>query len=89
MDTENIVIKAKGINGDSVEFSIHWDSSIDDKIHIFRTILYFLTYGSNTIDECLPSGDIREDQQQELCTECRKERIADELQNSKPTKKRN
>jgi len=44
-------------DGEKINFIIAWDADIAEWQHIFRVILYWLTFQPKTIEDYLPSED--------------------------------
>jgi hypothetical protein len=53
-DTKAQEIIVKDASGKKLTLTLYWDSSIDDWIKAFRSILFWLTFGVDTIDEYIP-----------------------------------
>lgn len=51
IDRQNIEITVKDSTGQSLSFSIHDDSTINEYVNVFKTILTFLTFTPQTIQE--------------------------------------
>ena len=59
MIEENKPIRIKVTNplGDELELTAPWDSDAEDFSNIFRTIMFWLSFHIETVNEVLPTGE--------------------------------
>lgn len=56
-DLQDIVIVVKNTDGDSLEIVTSPDSDADAWAHLFRTIMFWLTFSPETIDDFIVPVD--------------------------------
>lgn len=63
----DIIVKVTGQNGNELEMKVSWQDDIYAWRDHFRSILYWLTFHPNNIDEVLPDPDMVDKADDEEC----------------------
>ena len=56
-EPQDIVIKVRGRDGDTLEVTTSYDSDAEDWAQLFRTIMFWLTFSPATIDDYIVPVD--------------------------------
>jgi len=65
---DDIKISVRNANAQEAVFTVPYDLSMTDFLHLFRSILFWLTWPPSTIDACFPEPD----REWEYCDESKK-----------------
>jgi len=54
MEPKRQIVSVSDSKGETLTLTLHWDSNIEEWVHIFETILKWLTFSDGTIKELFP-----------------------------------